>query len=82
MNRNSLQEQGAEKLQQYIFVVHKVISLVSHPYALTKCCLPLLHTRLDQLIKHMTPSVLWRPQKRRPQGHTNDSILDLNQLTL
>ena len=62
-------------------VVHKVISLVSHPYALTKCRLPLLHTRLDQMLKHMTLSVLWRPQRLRPQGQTINSILDLKQLT-
>ena len=57
-------------------VVHKVIIRISHPYALTKCRLPLLHTRLDQMLKHMTRRVLWRPQKQ-----TIDSILDLKQLT-
>ena len=61
-------------------VVHKVISLESLPYALTKCRLPLLYPWLDQMIKHMTPSVLWGPQ-RRPQGQTIDSILELKQLT-
>ena len=60
-------------------VVNKVISLISHPYALTNCRLPLLCTRLDQMLKHMTRSVLWCPQRRRPQGQTIDSILDLSQ---
>ena len=39
-------------------VVHKVIIHVSPPYAVTKCRLPLPHTRLDQMLKHMTRSVL------------------------
>ena len=47
-------------------VVHKVYIQVSPPYALTKCCLPLPYSRLDHMLKHMTRSVLWRPQRGRP----------------
>ena len=36
-------------LNIYNIVVHKVIGSVLHPYALTKCCLPLLYSRLDQM---------------------------------
>ena len=62
---------------RYTLFDHKVIVHVSPPYALTKCRLPLPHTRSDQILKHMTQSLLWCPQRQ-----TIGSMLDLKQLTL
>ena len=61
----------------YPFVDHKVINHVSPPYALTKCCLPFPHIRLDQVLKHM----IERVYSDATRGKQTPAILALHNST-